>query len=166
MVFNYEKDIIIDESALDVEWLNQPRLAVKYGINWANKMQELQRAEEDIKLVRADIIKSVNEDPDAFLGEGVKPTGANIESIYRTHEDHIAAKERIISAQYEVNIAEIAKKEISTTRKAALQNLVELHNQQYFAGPSSPRDLSFESQEYERQKRSNNKVASAMRRKR
>ena len=27
---NYEKEILIDESALDVEWLEQPRLMMRY----------------------------------------------------------------------------------------------------------------------------------------
>lgn len=32
---NYEKDIRIDETALDLEWLSQAELAIKYGRYWA-----------------------------------------------------------------------------------------------------------------------------------
>ena len=37
-------------------------------------------------------------------------------------------------------------------QKTALENLVKLHGQQYFAGPSVPRDLSKEWERHERQK--------------
>jgi hypothetical protein len=138
---NYEIDIEIDESALDVELLEQPSLALKYGKHWAEKARELTQAEENVKLIRSKLIKEAHEDPDTYLGEGIKPTGPVVEAYYREHEDHIQAKEELVEAQYQLNIAEIAKKEISVTRKSSLANLVELHKQQYFAGPSIPRDL-------------------------
>jgi hypothetical protein len=47
-------------------------------------------------------------------------------------------------AMKEFNLVDIAKNEISFTRKAALENLVQLHGQQYFAGPKMPRDLKEE----------------------
>ena len=141
---NYEQDIVINESALDVEWINQASLAAKYGRNWAECKQELLLAEENIKLVRSELIKQVHEDPDKYLGADIKPTGPVVEAYYRNHKRHKAAKQEIADAQFEANVAEIAYKEISYTRKAALENLVKLHGQQYFAGPSVPRDLSEE----------------------
>ncbi len=141
---NYEIDIIIDETALDVEWLNQATLAMKYSKNWAYWNKKVQQAEEKIKLVRAELIREANIDPDACLGEGVKATGPNIESYYRNHNRHIEAKNEYINATYELHIAESAKKEISVTRKAALTNLVDLYNQNYFIGPIMPRNLSTE----------------------
>ncbi len=75
---NYEQDMIIDESALDVEWLDQTSLANKYGRNWAECRQALTLTEENIKLVRAELTKEANEDPDEYLGDGVKPTGVNL----------------------------------------------------------------------------------------
>ena len=155
---NYELDIEIDDSALDVEWLHQPALALKYGVYLAECRQTLQQAEETVKLIRAELIKKANDDSDRYLGKGVKPTGANIESYYRNHRRHKEAKEEWVKAQFEVNVAEVAYKEISTARKAALQNLVELHGQNYFAGPSVPRDLTYENLQKEKQKSSNKKI--------
>lgn len=156
---NYEIDVQIDESALDVEWLNQSSLAMKYGRNWAECYRKNQQAEEHIKLTRSKLIKEVTN------VEGKPPTGPVIEAFYRNHKKHIKAKEEWVETQYQLNIADIAKKEIGVTRKAALQNLVELHKQQYFAGPSIPRDLSFETTQKEKQKRSDKGVASKMKRK-
>lgn len=144
MEIDFEKDMRIDESALDVEWLNQPELAMKYSKHFADCHKRLLEAEEHIKLVRSQLVRKANEDPDYCLGKGVKPTKDNVEAFYREHEDHIDAKKEIIEAQYELDIASAAKSEISFSRKAALENLVTLHGQNYFAGPSVPRDLSKE----------------------
>ena len=140
----YQKDKLIDPSALDVEWLGQAALAIKYGKNWAECTKRVTEAEEQVKITRAELIKEANEEPDTCLGEGVKPTGPNVEAYYRTHADHIAAKNEWIEAQYELNMASVAKSEIGYTRKLALENLVKLHGQNYFAGPSVPRDLILE----------------------
>lgn len=157
---NYEEDIRIDETALDVEWLEQASLAMRYGKHWARCKMALTLAEEKIKVVRAELIKLANEDPDKYLGEGTKATAPNIEAFYRMHKRHKEAKQEWIDAQFELNIAEIAKNEISFTRKAALENLVVLHGQQYFAGPRIPRDLSEQREHF--QKKTDNKVAQAM----
>lgn len=141
---DYTKDITIDSEALDIEWLNQSGLAMKYGKLWAKAFQAHQEAEENVKLVRADLIREANEAPEECLGIGIKATAGNIESYYREHPKHIRAKMELIQSQYELNIAELVKKEISVTRKAALQNLVDLFGKGYFAGPEVPRVLSLE----------------------
>lgn len=154
---NYLNDIRIDESALDIEWLSQAELAVKYGRYWSKCKEELIRAEEDIKVVRAELIALANSDPDKHLGDGVKPTAPNVESFYRNHKRHKAAKERWIKAMTECNDAEIVKNEIAFTRKAALEALVQLHGQQYFAGPKMPRDIRKEVQNRQSEIKENNK---------
>jgi len=139
---NYEEDMYIDESALDIEWLEQASLALRYGKHFAVMSDKLTRAEEKIKLVRAELIKEAHSDPVRCLGKNVKITADTVEAYYRTHERHEAAKKEWITAQFEARIAEIAKNEISYTRKAALENLVKLHGQQYFVGPIVPHNLT------------------------
>lgn len=154
---NYEKDIKIDETALDVEWLHQPRLALKYGMHYAECYKKVQQIEESIKVCRAELTKEANEKLD-------KPTAPNVESYYRTHPRHIALKQEWIEATYELNIADAAKKEIGNSRKLALENLVRLNGQNYFASPTMPRDLSYEAAQKETQKHADSKVGSAMKR--
>lgn len=139
---DYENDMDIDADQLDVEWLEQANLAFKYGRHWADCRAELLRTEENIKLVRSEIIKQVNQDPERYLGEGVKPTAPVVEAFYRNARRHQKAKKEWVDAQFEANVAEIAYKEISYTRKMALENLVKLHGQSYFAGPAVPHDIS------------------------
>ena len=160
---NYEQDMIIDESALEQEWLDQTGLAIKYGRHSSECRQQLTLAEENIKLVRSELIKEANEDPDEYLGDGIKPTGANIESYYRNHNRHKKAKQDWVDAQFEANVAEIAYKEISFTRKAALENLVKLFQSDYFAGPSVPRNITEEREL--REKDFNRRVGSKLKRK-
>jgi hypothetical protein len=144
--FNYEKDIRISEGDLDIEWLEQAELAIKYGRIWANAQKKLTLAEENIKVIRAELIAEANESPKKYCKKE-KPNAADIEAYYRTHPDHVQAKKEWVEAQYECNMAAVAKNEFSFTRKAALENLVQLHGQNYFAGPKIPRNLSNEREE-------------------
>jgi hypothetical protein len=160
---NYEKDIRISEGDLDLEWLSQAELAIKYGRIWAVAQRKLTLAEENIKVIRAELIAEANEDPKKCCKKE-KPNAADIEAYYRTHPDHKQAKEEWVQAQYECNMAEVAKNEFSFTRKAALENLVQLHGQNYFAGPKVPRNLSKERDEKEeRQKRVIGNISQSMR---
>jgi hypothetical protein len=140
MELNYERDIQIDESVLDLEWLDQASLAYKYGRNYADCRRRFTEAEEKVKIIRSELVKKANEDPKGTCGKD-KPIAADIEAYYRSHPDHIAAKDEWVQAQYDLDMAEIAKNEIGFTRKAALENLVKLHGQQYFAGPKVAVDL-------------------------
>lgn len=161
---DYEKDMRIDPDALDVEWLDQAPLATRYGQHVADLRRQVARLEEKKKTVRSELIQRANEDPKGCCGKD-KPNAADIEAFYRVQKEYREVAEDLLETQYELEFAEVAKNEIAFTRKAALENLVRLHGQQYFAGPSVPRDLSREWQEREGQRRSNQRVKKMTRRK-
>ena len=158
MAMNYLEIKKIDETALDVEWLRQNAIAIKFGKHfaWCKKLE--MQAEENVKIIKAQLIQKANNAPDRHLGVGIKPTGPNVEAFYRNHPDHKKAKQEWIDAVYEREMAEIAKWEASNGRKTILENLVRLHGQQYFAGPSVPRDLSKEWEAKEKQMAANRSV--------
>lgn len=161
MELNYEKDMYIDESQLEQEWLNQAALAIKYGKYFAECKKVVTLAEEKVKLVRSELTSKIIADPRKYvknLDPGKSPTGPVIEATYRNHKKHIKAKEAWAKAMYELDLAEIAYKEISFTRKTALENLVKLHGQNYFAGPKVPRDISAERLKIAKTKDTNKKV--------
>lgn len=153
---NYIRDMYIDETALDVEWTEQAELAAKWGALWSEAKDELMRAEENVKVIRSELILKINKYPEHYLGEGVKPTDPKVEAAYRIHPKHKRAKEKWMRALKKVQDLEIAKNEISFTRKAALENLVQLHGQSYFAGPSVPRDLYKERRNREKTRKESN----------
>jgi len=157
---NYERDMYIDESSLDVECLEQPLLATRWGKYYNDCLDELIRTEENVKIVRSELIIEINKEPEKFLGEGIKPTDTKIEAAYRIHPRYKEAKEKWMQAMKKKNDAEIVKNEISFTRKASLENLVQLYIGQYFAGPKLPRNLT---QEREKMKERYNKKVGRIR---
>lgn len=155
---DYNKDMKIDETALDVELLNQPKLATKWGEYWARCQKKFTQAEENVKVVRSELVEEI-------FAKGGKPTGPIIEAYYRTHPRHIKAKKKWIKAQFELNMADVAKWQIGNTRKESLQELVKLHGQSYFSGPNVPRDLTNEAAKKRKQEKADSGVKNKMQRK-
>ena len=162
MKLDYENDMKIDPSALDVEWLGQAALATKYNSYFAECKTAVMRADEKVKYVRSVLIDKVVNHPN--LAGVEKATAPTIEAYYRTHKKYLKAKEKWMDATEELSNAEFVKNEISFTRKAALENLVQLHGQNYFAGPSVPRNLREEMEA--KSKRSNKLVSKKLKSKR
>ena len=161
---NYEKDIRIDETALDVEWLEQPKLFMKYAKHSARMAQELEREKEKLDLVRAGLDKEIRTDPEKF---GIaKITETAVSNTIISHPEYKEANESYLEMKYEYDIARSAVNAMNM-RKEALENLVRLHGMQYFAGPKIPRDLSQEkARREEQQKQIDGGVASKMKLKR
>lgn len=160
---NYKKDMYIDPDALDLEWLRQPELGRKYARNAASKRREARLAEERVKVIKSELIRKCNENPKSTTGKD-KPNAIDIEAYYRTHPTHKDAKQEWIEAEFEADIAELAQKEISYGRKAALEGLVTLHAAQYFAGPKVPRDLNKEWEQKIKQDKVDDVIQSKMKR--
>lgn len=141
MKLDYKKDVRINEAALDLEWLDQAELAVSYGREWATLKKKVAILDEKVKVTRSKLIRKAWEDPQGTLGQ---PKGSiqTVEAYYRTHKKHMKLKEELFEAQEELDLVEVAKNEISFTRKSALENMVKLYAADYFAGPNVPRDLS------------------------
>ena len=159
---NYEQDIRIDETSLDVEWLGQPMLMIKYARHAADCRMNLDLAKERVDFVKAELDKNIREKPSSFKIE--KLTESAIQNIILTQEKYMDAEEKLIHARYELDIANAAVRALDA-RKDALENLVRLHGQQYFAGPRIPRDLKAEVEKREQKQVNANITVGAMRRK-
>ena len=161
---DYEKDKRIDETGLDVEWLGQAELAIAYGKHVAELRTKVRNLEEKKKTVRSELILQVNNNSQGLIGKA-KPNAGDIEAYYRTSQEYKDAITELNEMYEELEHAENAKNEISFTRKKALENLVILHGQMYFAGPSIPRDLHHEVMQKRKAEVSNSAVAGKMQRK-
>lgn len=150
---NYEEDVRIDETALDLEWLEQPSLMMQYGKMMAQANRELDELKETLNLVRAELDKAIRTNPEAYGIEKITETVVQNTIIQQTKYQE--AQQEVLDAIYESKVASVAVQAIDQ-RKTALENLVRLHGQQYFAGPRIPRDLEKE-REY-RQESANKKV--------
>jgi altronate dehydratase len=135
---NYELDIKIDETALDVEWLDQANLMLKYARHSAEKRKELDEAKERLELVGAELNKEIRNNPTNY---GIdKITEALVTAVISTQPEYVEATETLIQAKFESDVAYGAVKAVDA-RKDALENLVKLLGMQYFAGPKEPRNL-------------------------
>lgn len=143
MALNYMEDVRINDQELELEWLDQADLAIRYGQEWSRLKRKVAALDEKVKVIRSELIRKAWENPTKHLGQ---PKGAvqTVEAFYRNHKKHKEAKQELIEAQEELDLAEVAKNEISFTRKSALENLVKLFAADYFAGPNVPRDLKVE----------------------
>ena len=166
---NIDRDLRIDESALDIEWLNQPRIFMRYAMAAAEAERVAKRAKEKVKTIRSELIREVAKSPQETTGKA-KPTAQDTEAYYRVHEDYIEAKEELTEAEFENSLLWNAVSAFHQ-RKLCLENLVRLNGQQYFAGPSVPRDLAQEVRNKEatlerQQKMADQKVKQVMSRRR
>lgn len=144
---NYEADIQIDDNSLDLEWLDQPSLMLKYARVSAQTRRILDEAKQNLDVVRAELDKDIRENPDDY---GIaKVTEGSITSAINTSDDYKKAFKAFLDAKYEADMAGGAVRAFDA-RKDALENLVRLHGQQYFAGPKIPRDLAWERKEKEK----------------
>ncbi len=156
---NYEKDLFIDDSALDIEWLDQSMLFMKYARYLAETRRTADEAKQFIEIIKAELDKAVRENPEKFKLE--KVTDKAIDAIIATDKKYKDAYQVYLEAKYEADMASSAVSAFNM-RKEALENLVKLNGQQYFSGPKVPRDIHWEREEKE--KRMDTKIGNKLNR--
>jgi hypothetical protein len=139
MTLNYEQDLRIDDASLDLEWLDQASLFMKYAKHLAETRKVLDEAKQELDIVKSEVDKSIREHPERFNIE--KVTEGAIQSTILTHKDYQKAYQYMLDSKYEVDMASNAVQAMQI-RKEALENMVKLHGQSYFAGPRVPHDLA------------------------
>jgi hypothetical protein len=135
----YAQDIHIDEQALDVEWLAQPELMLKYCIVAAQAHRRADLAKARVDVVAAQLNRAIRSDPSLFNINRI--TSEVVLATIETDTEYQESVKKAINARYEHEMALAAVKAMEN-RKSALENLVRLHGQAYFAGPSIPRNLA------------------------
>ena len=141
MDLNYEQDVSIDETALDVEWLQQANLMYKYARYQAETKKAMDEAKERLDFIKAKLEMDIRANPENY---GLsKVTESAVASTILLQPEYQEASKKYIEARYENDVAAAAVKAIDQ-KKPALANLVKLLSVSYFAGPSAPRDLSLE----------------------
>lgn len=157
MDLNYKEDLYIDEANLDVEYLEAGTLTAKYGEYLAQCRDKQKRADQNVKLIRSELIDKANRKPMRYL-KLAKPTIDTVNAFYRNNKRHQQAKEELMDAEFELEMAQIAFDEIKG-RKHAIRGLAELYAANYFAGPAVAIDLTEKRIERAKtRKEANNKV--------
>ncbi len=159
---NYEQDIKIDADSLDTEWLEQAELMRKYGKHLARTERDMDNAKERLEAGKARIEMDIRNNPEKY--DLSKVTEGAISSTIALQDDYRELIKKYNEAKYEYGVAYAAVQAMHQ-RKKALENLVQLLNMSYFAGPKAPRDLSAEQLNQTERKRQNSKVKIQQRKK-
>lgn len=158
---DFKEDIKIDPSILDVEWLMQPQLFMKYAEALATAEKRVDRAKEVLDITKAELDSAVRSDPEPYTMSDKKPTEGQISNIIAQQPEFKEKLKAFNDARSEVRIL-IAAVRAFDQRKVALENLVRLHGQSYFAGPLEPRDLKLNFEDEARKRQARSKVYSKL----
>ncbi len=158
----YEQDLNIDDSALDLEWLEQPALMLKYTTLQADARRKMEYCKEKLNVTRADLDKDIRTDPDKY--DLLKVTENSVTNCIITQKGYKEDHKALIESQYEYDVVRGAVSAVDH-RKTALENEVRLFGLGYFAGPKVPRELDYgqrevinESQKEMKERRSNSSI--------
>lgn len=168
-------DVSIDKNALDLESLQLPQSIYNCGKELADEnlridrlTTKVEKADEKIKKVRSRLILEANKGKTINVDGGeIKNTMQTVEAYYRNHPDHQEAKEEYQDAKEKLSEAYLKKNKKQAalsalhTKKKSLENLVSLHQQQYFSSPAGPKDINREWKKELRKKQQDNIIEKA-----
>ncbi len=159
---NYEKDLRIDETALDVECLAQPRLTRLYGDTVAFHEKLLTKKREELDVYKAELTAKIHKNPDKYGIE--KITVAVVESAILQDKDYQDLNNQVIEQAYELKMAQSAQRGIQD-KKSMLELLIKLLALDYFAAPTMPRNLTNEWAKKSADKSANASIGAKLKRK-
>lgn len=151
--FDFDKDTQVDPSRLHEECFNYARQAWAYGEAAAEAKKEMGKAHEKVKIKRSELILQATKEPEK-CGLLPKPTGPQIEAYYRTHKEHIAAKDDFIQKEYRYNILLSGVNSIQFSKATALEGAISLWKGEYFSVEGVPIEVPKEWEAWQKKSRS------------
>ena len=127
----------IDPLRLDEDWVQQPKLYLEYAGKLADARRDLDLAKNELELTRAELDADIRVDPSQYDFDG-KPTEKAIDACILCQKRYKTANEEVIAAKHKVDVLAAFVTALDH-RKRALENLVDLHGQGYFAEPKAKR---------------------------
>lgn len=159
---NYEEDLALDASMIDVDCLNQPEMVMKYARIAADAELELDNLKERLELIKAELDNEIRTNPEKFGISKITETVVTNTVLMQTRYKKATAD--YLQAKHEARIVKGATEAVNH-RKTMLENLVKLHGQSYFAGPSIPHDLSNEWRKKQEQSNMDSRIGAKLKRK-
>ncbi|MFA5377446.1 MAG: hypothetical protein WC455_16965 [Dehalococcoidia bacterium] len=137
----WKQDVEINPDALDCEWVKQASLFGEYCMEQAGARAKLDAVKERLDVKVAGLGLKVRSNPATYGLD--KVTEASVQAVILLDVECAKLREEIAVAQYELEVMSAAVRALDQ-KKSALENLVRLQGQNYFAGPSVPRDVGAE----------------------
>lgn len=138
---DWKQDLEINPDALDVEWVKQAALFGRYCEKQADVRDKADRLKEKIEVLNAGLGLKIRANPASFGLE--KITEASVQAVILLDKEYQELIEQQAKARYELELMQSAVRSLDQ-KKSALENLVRLQGQNYFAGPSVPREIGKE----------------------
>lgn len=138
-VEDYLLDMEIQIDELEIECLEQPKLMIKYSSMLSEARQRRDLKKEEIDLIRSTLDKKIREDPDTYGLDKVTES-AVVNAIIRQEKYQRHTRE-YHSLNHDFNVLQGVVQAVEQ-RKSMIEGLIKLNGQQYFAGPSVPRDIN------------------------
>jgi hypothetical protein len=130
--------IEINQSALDTEWLRQPRLVNKFGRRLAEAKKDYAEAKAHLELKEADLSVAIRKAPEKYFGVNMKKvTEGIIAATIISSKQYQEALQAVIEAKYKVDQLEAVTNALEH-RKYSLQDLVKLELADYYSAPRGP----------------------------
>lgn len=137
----WKSDVEINPDALDVEWVKQASLFGEYCVEQATARDTADRAKERLEVYDAGLGLKIRANPAQFGLE--KITESSVGAVILLDKEHARLSDELNTARYQLEVIAAAVRALDQ-KKSALENLVRLQGQNYFAGPSVPRDIGKE----------------------
>lgn len=136
-----DKSILaIDLDRLEKEWMNQPQLVYKYNTLIADAKLELDRARSASDILAAELDRKIRADPAKYELDPKKITEGGIKAAIQKRASYQQAQEEVLDKKHKVDILSAFCLALEH-RKRALEGLVTLHGQQYWAKPNLKGDM-------------------------
>ena len=135
----FEKDLQIDPAQLDVMAGLQGELFFKWAEKSVKARTNVDAAKFRLEVLYATVSNKVRLDPDRF---GVsKITESSVDTAVKISPEYMEAYEAWLEARGESSLLDRAV-EAMEQKKRMIEVMITLHGQEYFAGPSVPRNLT------------------------
>lgn len=135
----FSEELKIDPNELDVEAGLQAEKFFQWAERAAEARAEYDRAKLNFEVTEAKLSSKARANPTAY-GISKRVTEGSISTAVRLHPKYLAAYEGLVEARKSMELLNKAVMAMEQ-RKRMIELLVTLHGQQYFAGPSVPRNL-------------------------
>lgn len=125
-------DFQIDPHALDQEWLRQADLYHGYAVRLADARKHYETTKAEQEREDANLMRDIRESPADYGLD--KITEAAVAACIQSNKGHCEGVQKLINAKHRIDLLQADVNALDHKRRA-LENLVELHGQDYFSEP-------------------------------
>jgi hypothetical protein len=144
----FRNELSIDKYNLDDEWKRQPYLTFKWTALVAEAERRMDKAKTEREITRSNLDAAIRKSPTKY-GLETKMTESAIQGIIITSNEFKEAEEKYVEAKRRYGIVVAASRGIGD-KKAALENIVKLFLNNYYAEPYVPKEMHEKVQEQAR----------------